>query len=64
MFYFPVECQTDMNCDSVTIISLQREVTILKLTLTRRPEFCVESVLKENDKLTRFTRECQLMIHS
>ena len=44
MFYFPVERQTDMNCDNVTIISLQREVAILKLALTRRPEFCVEGV--------------------
>ena len=54
MFYFPVECQIDINCDSITIISFQRKVTILKLALTRRPEFSVESVLKENDKLTRF----------
>ena len=29
-------------------------MAILKLALTRRPEFCVEGVLKENDKLTRF----------
>ena len=42
------------DCDSVTIISLQKEVAILKSALTRRPEFCVDSILKDNDKLTRF----------
>ena len=47
-----VECQTD--CDSVTIISLQKEVAILKSELTRRPKFCVDSILKDDDKLTRF----------
>ena len=48
---FTVECQTDLNCDSVTIISLQKEVAILKSVLIR-PEFCVDSFLKDNDKLT------------
>ena len=48
---FTVECQT--GCDSVTIINLQKEVAILKSALTR-PEFCVDSILKDNDKLTRF----------
>ena len=47
-----VECQTD--CDSVTIISLQKEVAILKSELMRRPKFCVDSILKDNDKLTHF----------
>ena len=47
-----VECQTD--CDSVTIISLLKEGAILKSELTRRPEFCVDSILKDDDKLTRF----------
>ena len=50
---FTVECQTDLNCDSVTIISHQKEVAILKSVLTR-PEFCVDSILKDNDKLTPF----------
>ena len=49
-----VECQTDLNYDSSTIVSLQKEVAILKSVLTRRPEFCVDSILKDNNKLTRF----------
>ena len=49
-----VECQTDLNCDSSTTVSLQKEVAILKSALTRRPEFCVDSILKDNDKLTRY----------
>ena len=48
---FTVECQMDLKC--VTIISHQKEVAILKSVLTR-PEFCVDSILKDNNKLTPF----------
>lgn len=46
-----IECQTDIQGDLVT--KLQNDISVLKASLSERPEFDVQ-MLKDNDKVTRF----------
>ena len=48
-----LECQTDY-VDRSVIANLQNEVAALRSALLSIPEFSVETLLKGNDKLTRY----------
>ena len=43
------ECQTEMDW-----LAVETKISVLEEKLKDRPEFSVETVLKRNDKLTRF----------
>jgi len=49
-----LECQTDFIDNSVIIANLQKEAAALRLALSSRSEFTIETLLKGNDKLARY----------